>query len=147
MPIDKYQVSLKVFLKDSQGRVLFLGNPIDEFGHADYCDLPGGRINVDEFKVSLMDILEREIREELGEVKTEIDPQPIGYARGPLRSSGGDVHVFYVVYQGRFLEGEIKISAEHKDFCWIKPEMIDVTKTFKPEYREAMKECLNCLYA
>ena len=76
MPIDKYQVSLKVFLKDSQGRVLFLGNPIDEFGHADYCDLPGGRINVDEFKVSLMDILEREIREELGEFDEELLKRP-----------------------------------------------------------------------
>lgn len=64
MPIDNYQVSLKVFLKNETGDTLILQNS-QSHGDSVYYDFPGGRIDADEFRVDYETILLREITEEL----------------------------------------------------------------------------------
>ena len=138
MPIDKYQVSLKVFLKDSEGRVLLLRNPDDDMEYSGYYDLPGGRINTDEFNTPLMDILRREINEELGDIKADIDPRPVSLTRSAISGPSGEIRILYVLHEGKYLGGEIKLSSEHQSLLWIKPDEIDVKKFFKPIHHNAM---------
>ena len=64
MPNDFYQVSLKAILKNVEGSVLVLKADF-EGPLSGYYDLPGGRIDESEFDIPLLDILKREIREEI----------------------------------------------------------------------------------
>lgn len=54
-----FQVSLKVLLRDGDKVLITIGDKGD-------IDLPGGRIDLAETKAPLVDIIAREIREELG---------------------------------------------------------------------------------
>ena len=64
---DFYQVSLKALIKNQEGKVLAL-KAVDTGSFAGFYDLPGGRIDMDEFHTAYIDILKREIAEELGVV-------------------------------------------------------------------------------
>lgn len=125
--IDKYQVSLKVLLKNGQGEILALG------GHptgtmAGFYDLPGGRIDTVEFTTPFSEIIAREIREECGEVVVEIRPRPIAIGRHliPARLTKDDkeIHVLYVLFEAELKGGDVKISDEHVSMRWLDPNLI-----------------------
>jgi 8-oxo-dGTP pyrophosphatase MutT (NUDIX family) len=141
MAKDRYQVSLKCMLRDREGRVLFLyakkgGN---DYG---YYDLPGGRIEDYELNVPLEGILRREIKEEIGDVDIEVDMHPRSLLRAGI---GPDMatHIFYVVFEGKYLGGEIKTSDEHEEgFVWEKPETLDFEKHIPPQHRDDLRHYL-----
>ncbi|MCL5010981.1 MAG: NUDIX hydrolase [Patescibacteria group bacterium] len=136
MPSEKdfYQVSLKVFLKNEKGEVLGLkaakGGIYDGF-----YDLPGGRINIDEFETPFADIVKRELREEIGNVDYDLVLNPVAFARNenPNKKSplGGLVHMFNIFFEASYKSGEIEISEEHIGFEWIKLEKETLNKYFK----------------
>ena len=64
--IDKYQVSLKVVFRDGD-KLLALAK--DKGSFAGHYDFPGGRIDLIEFETDFMEILAREIGEELGDAQ------------------------------------------------------------------------------
>ncbi len=63
-----YQVSLKLLLKNNKGEILAL-KAADNGSYAGYHDLPGGRIDADEFNTDFTEIIEREVKEEIGDIK------------------------------------------------------------------------------
>jgi 8-oxo-dGTP pyrophosphatase MutT (NUDIX family) len=135
MAKDKYQVSLKLFLKDAQGRILFL------FGHskssyAGYYDPPGGRIEDNEFATPFMDILRREVKEELGDIVIEVDLKPVLLSRDEANK---EMRVLYIFFEGKYLGGDIKISDEHEGMVWEYPWEVDVDRHIKPIHREVFK--------
>ncbi len=140
MAKDKYQVSLKAFLKDDSGRVLLLDSQAKIFSD-EYCDLPGGRIEVDEFDTPTMDILSREIREELGNISFELKNTPVGVLRAAI-GPNKETRVIYILYQGRYLGGEIKISDEHKGLRWVSPSEIISKKLFQLQHLESLSAYL-----
>ena len=119
---DFYQVSLKILLKNDQNETLLLkARPNGSL--AGFYDLPGGRIDTDEFTIPYVDILQREIHEELGDIFCVIDPHPVAIGRHLIPASiskkDSDIHVLYVFFEANYISGEIKISSEHTSFTWI----------------------------
>jgi 8-oxo-dGTP pyrophosphatase MutT (NUDIX family) len=77
---DFYQISLKLLLKNNNGEVLALKS-VDNGSYAGYYELPGGRIDTDEFAIDFIDILNREALEEIGNSDFKINPKPVAVGR------------------------------------------------------------------
>lgn len=122
---DVYFVTVKALLRD--GNKILLTHDI-----WDQWDLPGGRIKKSEFKKPLESILERKIREELGDsVKYKIgEPKTFFRAeRIEYLGTGREmiVRIFGIGYEVEYLGGEIKLGDHHDGMEWF-----DVGD-FKPE--------------
>jgi 8-oxo-dGTP pyrophosphatase MutT (NUDIX family) len=130
---DFYQISLKLILKNDKGEILALGGH-PSGSYAGYHDLPGGRIDVSEFKTPYEEILKREIQEELGEdIQVHIKPIPVAIGRHAVDQKVPDneykkeVHIFYIFFEAHALKGDIKKSDEHTSIKWItlSPETLE----------------------
>lgn len=129
---DRYQVSLKALVTNSNGEVLAL-NALPSGSFAGYFDLPGGRIDVKEFSTPLIDVLRRELKEEIGDVEVEIGEAPVAVGRHLIgaesdKSEGESIHVLYLFFEVKYLGGNLKISNEHAGFRWL-----DLTKHKLPD--------------
>lgn len=143
---DLYQVSLKLFLKNKKGDILCLKGA--EWGSfAGYYDMPGGRIDSDEFEKDFLEILKREVIEEIGSNNFIINPTPFAISRhlipASLTKNGKDIHVLLVFYKGDYNGDEINISSEHEGYKWINLKEIDLEKYFKSGILEGAKMFLN----
>jgi len=130
---DFYQVSLKAILKDKDGQVLGLKG-VEDGTFVGFYDLPGGRIDEDEFETSYQEILSREIKEEVGDISFKIHPKPVALGRhrvAPEHSGklNRELHIIYIFFEADYLGGEIKISHEHAGYDWF-----DLNKISLPEY-------------
>lgn len=115
-----YHVGLKIILKKGD-EFLFLKNPNNT-----QFDLPGGRIDNHEDTTPLKLILDREIREELGEdLKYQLG-NPAFQFRWFIAEKNWQI--FLTVYEAKYLSGEIQISDEHSDYVWINPKEYTFTK-------------------
>ncbi len=127
-----FQITQKVFIRN--GNLLLVMK--DKKSGAG--DLPGGRMNEDEFFLDWMDSLNRELIEELGSnFQVKINPVPILVHKH--RVNEGNHPCVIIGYDGIFQSGEISISDEHDFFQWV-----DVN-TYKPEelFSEYMLDALN----
>jgi len=108
-----YQISLKALIRKGD-EFLFLRTPKRKL-----FDLPGGRIDLDEYEAPIAKIIEREVQEELGE--------KVKYKLGNLvfqfrRHGKAPTPVFLAVYEAEYLSGEPQLSNEHSGFQWINPK-------------------------
>jgi len=129
--IANYQVGVKALIRRGE-EFLFLhfNNP----SGGSYYDWPGGRIDVGEEDTPLMDILDREIREELGDTFTYTINKPAFTSRRFFPKAG--LKIFLVMYETEFVSGEIKLSDEHGRFEWLKSEAVDAKQFVnESEYR------------
>lgn len=114
------QVGVKAFLKNKEGKYLFLQRS-DSYAKAPgEWDIPGGRINT---RTPLLENLKREIQEETGLALTK-EPRLIA----AQDIFAGDKHVVRLSYIG-VIEGEPRLSEEHKGFEWFP---VKVLKTLAP---------------
>jgi len=138
---DFYQISLKLILKNSNDEVLLM-KAQNKDTYAGFYDLPGGRINVDEFEVTLPDILRREVLEEIGDVEYDLNPRPVAVARHLIPASISvhkrDVHVLYLLYEGSFKSGKVTVSQEHTGFIWVDPRKVKLEQYLKSGNLEGM---------
>lgn len=112
------QVGVKVLLRSSEGKFLFLRRSADfKPGASQNWDIPGGRIEPEE---PLEEALRREVQEETGLTLESIDrllaAQDIFVAAAP-------VHVVRLTYVGT-ASGEVAISDEHDDYAWMSKEEV-----------------------
>lgn len=108
-----YHVGLKILLKKGD-EILLLKSP------RGYLDLPGGRIDDIEDATPLLEVLAREVREELGEgIKYKVGKPAFNFRRF-FPNKGWKI--FLAVYEAEYLSGEVQISDEHEDFEWINPK-------------------------
>jgi 8-oxo-dGTP pyrophosphatase MutT (NUDIX family) len=143
--IDFYQVSLKVLLKNNQGEILVLKNPNNDC-FAGYYDLPGGRIDTDEFNTDFAAIIAREIAEETGEVKFSLQPAPVALGRhaiptDPTREEENK-HVLYIFFEAEYLDGDIQISNEHLGYKWVNLQEINLLEYFTSGILEGVRKYL-----
>jgi ADP-ribose pyrophosphatase YjhB (NUDIX family) len=120
---DLYFVAVKLFIEKDGKLFIFK----DKYGD---WDLPGGRIRINEFETPLEKIIERKMREELGEEISYIIGKPIVFMRhqrNEVDLDGQEVRIFAVGFEATLNSGEIKISDMHTKMEWV-----DI-KTFKPE--------------
>lgn len=139
---DFYQISLKTILKNEKDEVLILnGHPRGDF--SGYYDLPGGRIDVDEFTTPFANIIERELKEEVGDIKVAIHPKPVALGRhlipASMTSKKTDLHILYIFYEAKLINGDIVISDEHDGFKWINLKDSQPAKLFKSGILEGIK--------
>lgn len=119
-----FQVSLKLILRNEVGEILAMecGDHLSVTG-AYLLDLPGGRINEDEYEEPFASVLEREVREEIGEdVRLQISDVPVFVSRHRFRRKSGEVSVLYVFFDATYLGGEIRVSSEHVGMRWLSPD-------------------------
>lgn len=131
---DFYQISLKAIIKNKKGEVLVLGG-LAGGSFEGFYDLPGGRIDKNEFTVPLAEIMSREIKEEVGDIKFSLNETPVAVGRHLLKAhisyESEDTHVLYLFFEAQYLEGEIKTSDEHTGFKWLNLEGVELEKYFK----------------
>src|SRR3989344_2553673 len=120
---DLYFVAVKVFM-EKDGKLLIMK---DNFGD---WDLPGGRIKPDEFETPMEDIVKRKMKEELGDdIKYEISKPVVFMRHERIENAPGNptVRIFAIGYEGKLLNGEIKLSERHTEMLWVD------LNNFKPE--------------
>lgn len=120
---DQYFVAVKVFL-EHQGKLFIFK---DRFGD---WDLPGGRITKEEFDTPLEEIVQRKMREEIGDDVEYTLKKPLVLMRHErVESAPGNptVRIFAVGYPAVLESGEVKLSKQHPEMKWVD------SSTFKPE--------------
>ena len=139
---DLYQISLKVFLKNKAGEILILKSNKDG-SYAGFYDVPGGRIDADEFSVSFEKIVKREVEEEIGSIDYKLNPKPAAISRyllpAKFNRSKKDIHVLYIFFEAQYENGDIKISDEHEDHLWLNLSNQPLEKYFKSGILEGIK--------
>ena len=139
---DLYQISLKLFLKRNDGKILAL-KAVDDGSYAGFYDLPGGRIDMDEFGKDFSEIIAREVAEEIGNVEFQLRQKPVAAGRhlipASMTGSGKDVHVLYLFFEAKYLSGELKISSEHAGYQWLDLAVIDPSEYFTSGILEGVR--------
>lgn len=121
-------------------------------------DVPGGRIDEDEFNVPFEHIIRREVVEELGDAITlDILPDPVALGRKKYSVAQAlesfqaqpdkEVSILFVFFEGVYHGGEIKICNEYSGFKWIDPTNPEDAGRFIPGIYDALQHYLarrNC---
>ena len=119
---DLYYVAVKLFLREGD-RLLITHDIFGEW------DLPGGRMRKDEFDKPLEAVIERKIREELGEaVEYELGAPNVFFRVERIEAGlNQKVRIFAIGYDAKYRGGELKLWDVHDQIKWVN------VKTFKPE--------------
>jgi hypothetical protein len=137
-----YNISLKVFLKNSKWEVLILKTPETSSFNWKY-DFPWGRIDEDEFYTDLLEILDREIKEEVWNIKYKIKNNIVAIARHRAQYDTHKEDIFYPFYEAKIILWDINISYEHNNFKWVNLEEIILEDYFESGMLDAVKMYLN----
>ena len=129
--MQKFQVGIKAFLLNEKAELMLLRE-----SSTGQWELPGGRIDVGEERLSQEQVLRREIKEELGpDVQIEVGPLVHSWVRE--RKPGE--FVFLVGRLCRLVGGAATLSDEHEAWAWAVPTEI-ASLDLVPSYREAIAE-------
>ncbi len=132
-----FYCSLKIILKNSEGKILALES--DKVGElSGFYDLPGGRIDENEIGFPFIRSIDREVREEAGDIQFIIDPRPIFSITWQL--SNYPYPFVYIYYEGQYKSGDIKISDEHQSYKWITLDKQEIEKHFTKWHYKALTE-------
>lgn len=131
MEKDFYQISLKLILKNSENKILAL-KALDNGTYAGFYDLPGGRINKNEFNMPFEKILQREVKEEIGHLSFKLTGlHPVALGKHKIKQHSKEIHVLYLFFEGSYIKGGIKISDEHSGYEWLDFKKTNLKKYFK----------------
>lgn len=139
-----FQISLKVLLRNSKGRILILRSKPGSMLRKSW-DFPGGRIDTHELRRPLAALLKREVREEIGnKVRFTFHNVPIAYGRliDLPKRYGNHPPIFYVFFEAAFHGGEISISSEHSGYAWIIMTNRSCSRYFTGVMREVAQQYL-----
>lgn len=142
-PVDLYQVTQKLLITNDKKQLLLL----KDVNHPKWWDVPGGRLNVQEYDIDLAEAVQREVDEELGaDIKLDISRKPAVLGRlrlfDPILQQPVYRRVFVVCYEAKYLGGEIKLSDEHTDYKWVDIDSFNPTDQFKPGLERAIRQWL-----
>lgn len=130
-----FVLSMKVVVRDAEGKCLLLKRSMGSKANAGKWDLPGGKVDPGEaFDQALL----REVTEETGLTIALV--RVAGSAESELPTK----HVAYLILEGRVESGKVNLSSEHDDFKWVNmrefPAM-DLAEQFLPFARDYAKSC------
>ena len=143
---DLYFVALKVFLEDQKQRLLIIK---DRFGD---WDLPGGRLKENDFNVALEQVLQRKVKEELGDAVRYDLSDPIVYMRherNEVLPSGerSKRRIFAVAYKAQYLSGDIVLGKNHEKYEWVDTEHFDPNNYFTGGWLKGVEEYLRKIHS
>lgn len=130
-----FHVGLKALIINDDGEFLLLKAISKNKDWHNTWDLPGGRINQDELDIGFIKIIKREIREEAGDIKYVLRPDPVSLAK---TAYGGDGERFFILFEAKYISGDVKTSDEHNGYIWKKIGPKDIDKNFNQVIRELM---------
>lgn len=127
--IQLFHVGIKaIFLR--RGRLLLVRERMEP----GYWELPGGRIDVGEERLTPEDVLRRELREELGPSFRYRIGEPIrAWIRPP--SPQRRHPAFLVGFRCTPVSGAIRLSDEHSEYRWIDREIPPLAPGYEPVIR------------
>ena len=106
------QVGVKILLKNTENKYLFVRRATSFKVGPQKWDIPGGRIEIEE---KLEDALRREVREETSMQLEKVDSL---LAAQDIFVHDKDLHVIRLTYAGS-ATGDVVISEEHDDYRWM----------------------------
>ncbi len=117
-----------------------------EYGSYSGCyDLPGGRIDANEFDVPYEQIMKREITEEVGDIQYKFNPKPVAIGRHLVHAHQSrlkrELHIQYIFFEAEYLGGDICVSREHTEYKWVDMSAEKLEDLFKSGILEGMKMC------
>lgn len=112
MPDKPFKLSAKVLIRDAEGRCLVIRRSRESRHNKAKWDLPGGKVDAGE---TFDQALVREVEEETG---LSISLECVA---GAAQSEAPDRIVAYMIMEGRWVSGEVRLSAEHDDHAWVAP--------------------------
>jgi len=131
-----FQVSLKVLLTNDKKEYLILKDVSKSKHWKNKFDLAGGRINPDELKLPFHKLLNREIREEIGnQVKYKLRKDPVSLAKCHYPYEPCKI---FILFEAKYLGGKIIISDEHAYYRWEKISKTEAKKLFSSVLYELM---------
>jgi 8-oxo-dGTP diphosphatase len=124
--VKPFALSVKIIIKDDQGRSLLLKRSMDSKNNPGKWDFPGGKIDPGE---TFDQALQREVLEETGlSVKIE-------RLVGSTQSESPTHRIIYLMLEGSAQSESVELSVEHDDFLWARPSDIssaDLCEQFRP---------------
>lgn len=121
-----FALSVKIIIKDDQGRLLLLKRSMDSKNNPGKWDFPGGKIDPGE---TFDQALQREVLEETGlSVKIE-------RLVGSTQSESPTHKIIYLMLEGSTESGLVELSGEHNDFLWAGLKELsnaDLCEQFRP---------------
>lgn len=140
MEKDLYFIAAKVLLRD--GEKLLITHDI--FGD---WDIPGGRIRANEFDTPIADIIERKIREELGQnVQYELGKPAVTFRVERFEHGLKEqVRIFAVGYEATYLGGDILLGEHHDEMKWVDAATYDPAEDFTGGWLRGMQEYLEII--
>lgn len=136
-----FQIGLKVVLKNDKNEMLLLKAVSNNTDWHDTWDIPGGRINVDEINLPFHEIVDREIKEEVGDIIYELRKDPVSLS---MHDQGSTTNGrFFILFEATYKSGEIKLCEEHSDHSWFKISTDTVKENFHESLRRLMENYIN----
>lgn len=128
-----FQITQKLFLRDGDKLLIFRDKK------SGYGDLPGGRMDEDEFFGDWLDSLYREIQEEMGNnfQYRLLEKEP--FLIHKHRIADGNYPCILLGYRGVFLGGEIQMSDEHDFMDWVNVKTYNPSELFEEYMLEAVE--------
>jgi len=138
MAHERYEISLKLFIRNSKGEVLIM-KPDWKPPYDRYYDIPGGRIEDSEFASPIEEILRRELVEELGEhVVVSIKSEPVATGR---YQNGNEPPVFYIGFEAVLDDSSVLVpSAEFSEILWVDFGIINLEDYFVSGFLELARQ-------
>ena len=130
-----YFVAVKALLRN-EGDLLITHDVYGQW------DLPGGRLRWDDFDVPLETVLERKLREELGESLRYELHAPCTFFRHERSEQGLDgqrVRIFAVGFEAKFLGGSISLGPHHDHHLWVDAATFPVADYFVGGWRDGLR--------
>ena len=128
--LKEIKVSIKMIVKDRQGRCLLIKRSAASKANAHKWDFPGGKEDPGE---SFTESIAREVKEETGLQVSIINP--IGVAQ----SDAPEKRIFYIFVEGFFKKGKVILSSEHEEYRWVSSEEM-LKMDFCPQFKEFVKQ-------
>lgn len=126
----RFALSIKVVIRDPEGRCLLLRRSSASRGNPGKWEFPGGKVeNGESFDLALL----REVEEETG-LRVSLQ-RVVGAADVEL----ADRHVAYLFLEGMLEGGQLRLSSEHEGYSWVeRPEL--PTMDLAPQYARFAQE-------
>jgi 8-oxo-dGTP diphosphatase len=121
-----FALSIKVVIRDRDGRCLLLKRAQSSRGNPGKWELPGGKVDLQE---EFEQVVQREVSEE-----TDLTIS-LRRALGTVQADLPTRKVIYLILEADLESGQVRLSSEHEEYAWRYPHelpALDLVRHFIP---------------